>query len=340
VNILVIGGTRFIGAHTVKHLSDLGHEITTFHRGKSNAEFLPDQIKHIHGDRKDLSNFQPQLASLKPDLILDCCAFTEDHAHEFVKATRGLDPRVVLLSSGDVYRAYGILNRTEEGPYQDVPVSEEADLRTVLYPYRGESPRSKDDPSYWKDHYDKIPVERIFTQNFKTTILRLPAVYGPGDHRPWNYLKRMLDGRQVILLGQQAARWRFIRGYVTDVADAIVKAILNDVAAERIYNVGESESGTELEWVEEIATAVAWDGEIRIVPDQSLPGHLLFSGDSKQHLTYDTTRIRTELGREPQIGRAEGLRKTVEWERANPPETFDTSQFDYDAEDDVISKNP
>ena len=46
------------------------------------------------------------------------------------------------------------------------------------------------------------------------TVLRLPAVYGPGDaqHRLRPYLQRMLDGRLGILLHEGQAAWRWTRG--------------------------------------------------------------------------------------------------------------------------------
>lgn len=46
MKILMIGGTRFIGAHVARRLHDAGHEIAAFHRGTSNNPVLPD-IEHV-----------------------------------------------------------------------------------------------------------------------------------------------------------------------------------------------------------------------------------------------------------------------------------------------------
>jgi nucleoside-diphosphate-sugar epimerase len=45
------------------------------------------------------------------------------------------------------------------------------------------------------------------TAGLPGTVLRLPTVYGPGDyqHRLFEYLKRMDDGRPAILLGEGVA---------------------------------------------------------------------------------------------------------------------------------------
>jgi hypothetical protein len=61
-------------------------------------------------------------------------------------------------------------------------------------------------------------VEQVLlaVADLPVTVLRLPAVYGPGDaqHRLRPYLQRMLDGRPGILLHEGQAAWRWTRGYV------------------------------------------------------------------------------------------------------------------------------
>ena len=57
---------------------------------------------------------------------------TEGQARTLMKAVRGIAGRVVALSSGDVYRAYGLLHGTEVGPPQPVPIAEDAPLRQRL----------------------------------------------------------------------------------------------------------------------------------------------------------------------------------------------------------------
>ena len=75
------------------------------------------------------------------------------------------------------------------------------------------------------------------------TVLRLPAVYGPGDyqHRLFAYVKRMDDWRPAVLLGEGMASWRWTHGYVEDMASAIALAVTDERAAERVYNVGEQD---------------------------------------------------------------------------------------------------
>ncbi|WP_158259837.1 NAD-dependent epimerase/dehydratase family protein [Phyllobacterium phragmitis] len=43
---LIVGGTRFIGAHVARRLHDTGTEITIFHRGTNNSPILPE-VEHV-----------------------------------------------------------------------------------------------------------------------------------------------------------------------------------------------------------------------------------------------------------------------------------------------------
>jgi dTDP-D-glucose 4,6-dehydratase len=58
-------------------------------------------------------------------------------------------------------------------------------------------------------------------------------------------------------------------------------------------------------------------------------------GNTDQHWTIDTTRIREELGYREPVAQADAIRRTIEWERANPTESS-PHEFDYDAEDEAL----
>jgi hypothetical protein len=48
-------------------------------------------------------------------------------------------------------------------------------------------------------------------------------------------------------------------------------------------------------------------------------------------------RIRKELGYRELLPREEAIRRTIEWERANPP-AAPLAQSDYDAEDEALNQ--
>lgn len=104
MNILVIGGTNFIGVSVVYCLSKMNHAVTIFHRGKTVAE-LPPGINEIIGDRSDLTNFKTDLQRLAPDVVLDMFPYTEQDVLTLMNVFKGITQRVVAISSMDVYRA-------------------------------------------------------------------------------------------------------------------------------------------------------------------------------------------------------------------------------------------
>lgn len=339
MRILIIGGTAFIGPYVVRQLADGGHDVLVFHRGETEAD-LPSGVQHVRSPSANMPvlQFPDELRHFAPDVVLHMIAMGEGDARAVMDAFTGVAQRIVGVSSCDVYRAFARL-RGDPGPLEPVPLTEDAPLRDTLYPYRGEEPRSADAADRFMDDYDKILMERAILgePQLPGTILRLPMVYGPHDkqHRLFPYIKRMEDRRPALLLAETPARWRNTRGYVENVAAAIVLAVVNERAAGRVYNVAEQTARMEQEWVQRIGEAVGWSGEIVALPEANMPAHLATDWNPQQHLVIDSTRIRHELGYSEIVPADEALRRTVAWERANAPQ-FDPADYDYAAEDDVL----
>ncbi len=314
MNVLVLGGTGFVNAAVVRRLATQGHAVTVFHRGETQAN-LPASVAHLHGDRTALPAFATEFRRFAPEVALDGICYTEAEARAAVEVFSGLARRLVVLSSADVYRNYDGLRGLATHPPDAAPLAEDAPLRAHLFPYRAhaESPR---DRLY---DYDKILVERAARSapDLPATVLRLPAVFGPGDpqQRLAGYLEKMDTGLDKILLEEDQARWRWTRGYVENVAAAIVLAVTDERAAGRTYNVGEAEALTEAAWVRQIGTAAGWQGTVRAVPKEDLPEKDRQPHDWRYHLATDTRRLRDELGFAEPVPHAEALRRTVAWQR-------------------------
>jgi nucleoside-diphosphate-sugar epimerase len=334
MRVLIIGGTGFIGPHLARQLSEMGHSVAVFHRGKTNLS-LP--AEHILGDRRDLSKLSPQA-----DVVIDLILASGSQAAATMGAFRSVARRIVAASSMDVYRACAILHRLEDGPLQPVPLTEDSALRTKLqtYPPRQMEMIRKILP-WVGEEYDKIPVEHVILSDRELpgTICRLPMIYGPGDyaHRLHPVLKRMDDGRREIIYEEGWSQWKAPRGYVENVAAALALAASEDRAAGRIYNVAETPAFSELDWARKIAAAAGWSGEFVVLPKERTPKHLQHPGNSAQHWEADSTRIREELGYREPVSIEEGLRRTIEWERANPPGESNLHSFDYAAEDAALT---
>ncbi|HEV8660515.1 MAG TPA: NAD-dependent epimerase/dehydratase family protein [Thermoanaerobaculia bacterium] len=267
MRVLVVGGTRFIGPHVVRALRERGDDVIVFHRGTS-----CDDGAHIHADRSRVGD----LARGDFDVVIDMIAMSERDARMLVDAMRTRARRLVMISSADVYRQYGRFIRTEPGDPDRVPLTEESPLRERLFPY-GEATQ-----------YEKILVERE-AMKMTTTILRLPAVYGPGDEQ---HRLRSID--------ETHPQWRWTRGYVENVADAIVLGAMDDRASGRIYNVGEPDAPTEREWARLVKFARRRRAALHY--------------DFRCDLIIDTTRMRQELGYTERISRDAAVAATIAWE--------------------------
>jgi nucleoside-diphosphate-sugar epimerase len=284
MRIIVIGGTHFMGPHVVRLLTS--HNVTVFHRGTNCKD-----PAHVHGDRANLPR------SLHGDVVIDMICMSEADAR--ISAAHFQRERMVVISSADVYRQYdGLLGRYD-GPPDSTPLREDAPLREHLHPYGGD--------------YEKILVEEI-VRGPRTTILRLPAVYGPNDeqHRFAPWLKQMDGGAATIQIDVRQAGWRWTRGYSGNVAEAIVLAALDERAMGKTYNVGEPDAPTEEEWLQILGDAAGWRG--RIERAENVEGTLPVNFD--YDLVADTSSIRRDLGYRELASRAQALAATVAGERA------------------------
>ena len=336
MRVLVIGGTNFIGPHVVAALHRHGHDVTVYHRGLHEPD-LPSAVRHIHSPRAVIPvlHFPSRLTDPAPEVVLHMFPVGEDDARAAVARFIGVARRIVAISSGDVYRAYGRVLGTEPGSPEPVPIDEDAPLRETFYPYR----HTAAGPSEWTYHYEKILAERaVMESRLPATVLRLPAVYGPGDpyRRLRPYIKRMDDRRPAILLEAAQAAWRWTHGYVENVAQAIALAVADERAAGRVYNIGEAVVPTMAERVRQIGEVAGWRGDVVPLSTNRLPQHLRAPYEPHQDLVVDTRRVRAELGFGERLSSDEGLRRTIEWERAHPPDTGDPGPAEYAAEEAAL----
>jgi nucleoside-diphosphate-sugar epimerase len=337
MRVLIIGGTSFIGPHVVAALLRSGHEITVYHRGHHEPQ-LPTAVRHIHDPWAGVPvlHFPSALTDPPPDVVLHMFAVGEEDARAAVARFSGVARRLVVVSSGDVYLAYGRLLGTEPGPPQPVPLVESAPLRSILYPYR----HAAAGPADWTHHYEKILVERsvLGAASIRGTVLRLPAVYGPGDpyRRLRPYIKRMQDGRPAILLESAHTAWRWTHGYVENVAQAIALAVMDERSAGEVYNIGEADTPTVGQRVRQIGAAMEWDGSVISLERSQLPPHLRAPYQPQQDLVLDTGKLRKQLGYAEPVSPVEALGRTVAWERANPSPAGDPGGAEYAAENAAL----
>ncbi|MFL5411721.1 MAG: NAD-dependent epimerase/dehydratase family protein [Myxococcales bacterium] len=326
MRVVLLGGTRFVGLAILEQLLAYQHEVLIIHRGEHEIEDIAG-VRHLHSARSDLPAHAREIAAFRPEAAVDACAMTLADARAALEALPR-DIQLVLLSSMDVYRAFGSLwARMETDP---LPLTEESPLRERPLPNPGVQL-----PGWsfsWSD-YDKIPVERAYLAR-DAIVLRLPVVFGEQDYltREEAVLRRIRAGRKRIPVG--AGNLLFTRGYVRDIAEATRLAISSPRPGV-VYNVGESRTASFGLWMRQIAAAAGAEVEFVRVPDEALPPDLRLAGTFSQHLLVDSGYAREELGFRP-IDPAESLRRSVEWHLANPPEG---GQGDFAADDAALRQS-
>jgi nucleoside-diphosphate-sugar epimerase len=305
LRVVVLGGTRFIGRAIVEDLVGAGHDVLVVHRGNLEPDDLAP-TPHLHCDRSDLIAHRAELAAFEPDAAVDCRALTRADA-ETALAALPAGIRLVVISSMDVYRAFGAAIEGQET--DPVPLDEDSPVRSERYPYRGKAPDRHD--------YDKLDVEDVYLPRGATS-LRLPMVYGPRDYqlREEYILRRVRAGRTRIPFG--AGAWLACRGYVGDIARGARLAMESASTKGMALNLCEDRTFSMAMWSRMILEAAGSGAELVRVPDEALPEDLKLTGTTPQHIAASAGRARKLLGwttSDP----SGTLRSTVRWHLDHPP---------------------
>src|SRR5437870_1215585 len=199
MRILIIGGNGFIGKPLVRQLNEQEHSVGVFHRDKGKAA-RPAEVEEIIGDRRELGNYRGAIREFAPDVVIDLILSSGKQAEELIETVRGVGstagnhrlksglPRIVAISSMDVYRACGVLHGSEPGPLEPLPLTEESALRKATQTYPVERLQQLQNVFGWIDEaYDKVAVERAIVSASDVFEFRSEAEAG-------RYYSRFFNG--------------------------------------------------------------------------------------------------------------------------------------------------
>jgi nucleoside-diphosphate-sugar epimerase len=324
MRVMVLGGTRFVGAAIVEELSEAGHELLIVHRGEHEPDDLPE-ADHLHADRSDLPHLRAAVDDFGPEAVVDTYAMSAASA-EAALASVGDDVRLLVLSSMDVYRAYGSLLAGAET--DAIPIDETAPVREQRYPYRGHPRYGTMDIA---EHYDKLDVEEAYLRR-EATVCRLPVVYGERDpqRREEPILRRVRARRNRIPTGEGSFVWT--RGYVRDLAGGVRLALESEATIGEVLNLGESRTWSMGLWARHVLEVAGGEARFVRVSDELLPEDLSLLGHVSQNLLVDSSKARDLLGW-TETDPHEALSRSVAWHLEHPPEAPEASGDDF-ADDD------
>ncbi len=189
MRILVIGGTQFVGRHAVEAAIAGGHDVTLFHRGRTNPGLFAD-LEHRHGDRTS-GDYASLATGESWDAVIDVCAYAPRHVHQLADVLDGRGGHYVHISSISAY------DETALTPAEDSPLCADLDDPTV-------EEVTNETYGPLKAMCERASVERFGRAG--TAVVRPTFVAGPHDHtdRFTYWVRRMERGGRVAVLRPDA----------------------------------------------------------------------------------------------------------------------------------------
>jgi len=284
MDVLVMGGTRFIGVALLPRLLAAGHGVTVFSRGRRP---VPVGVEHVRGDRQDPGDLA-RLAGRRFDVIVDTSGRQLAESRQVIAHTGRPRHRFLYVSSAGVY-----------AHSHQWPLTEQAPL----------DPRSR--------HAGKAETEAWLQRaGLPFTSFRPTYIYGPGNYNSiegW-FFARILANRPVPIPGDGQLITQL--GHVDDLAEAMARSLEVDTSTNRIYNCSGAMGVTFRGLVAAAAQACGRNPEQ--VQLRSFDPHLLDPKARKAfplriaHFFTDINRVCRELAWQPRFDLVAGLRDSYE----------------------------
>lgn len=281
---LFIGGTGTISTAISAKLLEQGHELWLINRGSRNG-VLPPGAHIIQADIGNEADVAARLDGMAFDVVADFIAFTPGHLERDYRLFRGRTKQFIYISSASAYQK----------PLSDYRINEGTPLSNP----------------YWEYSRNKIAGEELLMklyreEGFPVTIVRPSHTYSErsvplGLHGPnggYQVVKRMLEGKKVIIHGDGTSLWTmthnsdFAKGFVGLMGNvhAIGEAVQitgdETLTWNQIYRVIADALGVELH-----ACYVSSEFIAASAPESwDLRGALL--GDKSNSVVFDNTKLK------------------------------------------------
>ncbi len=206
MKILFIGGTGTISTAISEQLLNMGHQLYLINRGNRN-DILPNGAFFLTTDINDEEKVAGLIKNLTFDVVADFIAFTPDQLERDYRLFKDKTKQFIFISSASAYQKPLVhYNITESTP--------------LVNPY-------------WQYSRNKIACEEYLMQlyrnnGFPITIVRPSHTYDKrsipvgihGEKGSWQVIKRILDGKPVIIHGDGTSLWTlthtrdFAKGFI------------------------------------------------------------------------------------------------------------------------------
>lgn len=322
MKILIIGGTGTISSAITRQLAAEGHDLWLLNRGSRKAD-LPRNVKLITGDiNEHPEEVVTKLGDESFDSVCEFIGFVPEQIERDIRIFSGRTKQYVFISSASAYNK----------PARQYVITEGTTLANP----------------YWEYSRNKIACEAILMQayrdhGFPVTIVRPSHTYCErsvpvgvhGSNGSWQVIKRMLEGKPVIVHGDGSSLWTMT--WNEDFAKGFIGLLGNPCAIGESYQIMSDESLTWNQIYQSIADAlgvefkpyyVASDYLAAVAPPKyDLRGGLL--GDKAVSVVFDCSKLKRAVPGFCATTRLEqGIRKAISYIQGHPELQIEDPEFD------------
>jgi UDP-glucose 4-epimerase len=298
MKVLVTGGAGFIGSRIAHTLVEAGHDVTVFDDlSVGHKDSVPKGAKLVEADIRDAAAIKGAVDGQDAVIHLAAQALVPESVADPQKAFEiNLIGGQNLLEAMRVTGVKRLVYSSSAGVYGDperVPIQED-DLKTPLSPYGAT-----------KYAFESLASAYHAAYGIDVVMFRYFNPYGPTeDHDPEthavpNFINAVLNNQPIPLYwkGEQTRDFFF----VDDIARAHVMGL--DLKGLHYYNLGSGQAVAVKDVVELIFKITGKRTDIQDLGERA--------GDPPR-LMADISKVKRELGWQPEVSLEDGLRRTIE----------------------------
>lgn len=320
MKILFIGGTGTISTAISKQLANMGHDLYLINRGNRNSE-LPSNVNFITVDINDETAVAEKIKGMSFDSVCDFIGFVPEQLERDYRLFKGKTKQFMYISSASAYNKLPA----------DYVITEGTALANP----------------YWEYSRNKIACEDFLMKKYReeafpVTIIRPSHTYDErsvplgvhGKNGSWQVIKRIMDGKPVIIHGDGTSLWTITNN--ADFAKGFIGLIGNPRAIGEAFQITTDVSLTWNQIYGAIADALGVTLKPYYVsssfladtaPQYDFTGSLI--GDKSNSVVFDNSKLKRAVpGFTCTIRPEEGIRQTIEYCLSHPECQREDPEFD------------
>lgn len=316
---LFIGGTGTISTAISKALLEQGWELYVINRGSRN-DVLGSKVNTIEADINNEELVKAKIKDLCFDVVCDFIGFVPSQVERDYRLFKDKTKQYMYISSASAYHK----------PVKDYIITEGTTLANP----------------YWEYSRNKIACEEFLMkkyreEGFPVTIIRPSHTYDErnvplgvhGDNGSFQVLKRMLEGKPVIVHGDGTTLWTITHN--NDFAKGFIGLMANPHAIGEAFQITNDESLTWNQIYQIIADALGVEYKPYYVASEFLDkaSHYDFRGgligDKANTVVFDNQKLKAAVpGLCMNISARQGIQDTVNYVMTHPECQKEDTEFD------------